>query len=178
MPDGAEQAFAALVQENADMLRAYLLAVVRDPALADELFHEIFLAAWKKFNTYDSDRSFGTWLRNIAASTLMNKKRHVSSDKIMYFDQETLALLEVQFSKTSRKRGDKWSDKITAIGQCLDALPKPALDLVSLFYHKNYNCREISNRLGMEPAVVKKRLQRSRKVLSDCVHSKLGRKYT
>lgn len=171
-------AFEALVQGNADMLRVFVLALVRDSALADEVFHEAFVSAWRKLDTYDPERPFGTWLRGIAGNIALSKKRHAGSDKLHYFDQETLALLEVQFAKTSKPQGDRWGEKLTAINQCLEALPKPALDLVSLRYHKDYNCREIANRLGMDETTVRKRLQRSRKILSDCVHSKVGRKYS
>ena len=168
------QAFEALIQENADMLRTFLLALTRDPALADELFHETFMAAWKKLDTYDTERPFGVWLREIASSQAMSKQRRSPSSGFVYFDKETLALLEVQFEKVTRPRGDRWSDKIQAITQCLDALPKAALDLVSLHYHKGYNCREIGNRLGLDLNLVKKRMQKSRKVLFDCVLARLA----
>jgi len=169
----ARQTFGILAKENADMLWAFLLSLVRDNAIAEELFDETFSLAWKKVDAYDTDKPFGAWIRGIARTLAMAKKRQLPSSKLYYFDQETIALLEVQFSKTTKPRGDKWEEKMNALKSCLDALPRAALDLISLRYHKNYSCREMSNRLNAAPDVVKKRLQRSRSLLLDCVSSRL-----
>jgi RNA polymerase sigma-70 factor (ECF subfamily) len=171
----ARETFEILVRDNADMVRAFLLALIKDKQLADELFQETFVTAWKKIDTYDPESSFGVWVRRIAGTLALSRKRRAASGRMFYFDQETLAFLEFQFAKTSKTRGDKWDEKIHALKQCLDALPKPALDIISLHYHKNHNCREIGNRLNLDVGQAKKRLQGTRKILSDCVHSKLAR---
>ena len=171
----ARETFEILVRDNADMLRAFLLALVKERELADELFQETFVTAWKKIDTYDPESPFGVWVRRIAGTLAMSRKRRVASGRLFYFDEETLALLEVQFRKSSRSRGDKWDEKLHALKQCLDALPKPALDVISLHYHKNHNCREIGNRLNLDIKQAKKRLQGTRKILYDCVQSKLSR---
>lgn len=170
----ARDAFEALVRGNADMLRAFLLSFVRDPRLADELFQGTFLTAWKKFDTYDPERPFSAWVRPIAAELATVRKREVPSDSMLYFDQETLALLEIQFARATRVRKYKWDNKVEVLKQCMNALPQLSLDVISLYYHKNYNCREIANRLGIEVEAAKKELQNSRKLLFDCVQSKLA----
>jgi RNA polymerase sigma factor (sigma-70 family) len=171
----AKQAFEAMVRENADMLRAFMLCLVRDSGLADELFQEAFVTAWKKLDTYDTERPFGAWVRGIAGTLALGRRRHVAPGKMHYFDQETLALVEVQFSKVSRTRGDKWEEKVDALRECMNALPRPALDVISMHYQRDHTCLEIANRLGIGAGVVKKRLQGSRKLLCDCVHSKLAK---
>ena len=171
----AKNAFEAMVRQSADMLRAFLLCLVKDSDLADELFQETFVKAWKKLDTYDSERPFGAWVRGIAGTLALARRRHIASSKMLYFDQETLALLEVQFSKVSKTRGDKWEDKVEALRGCTEALPKPALDLISMRYQRGYNIREIADRIDAGEGVVKKRLQGSRKLLSNCVQSKLAR---
>ncbi len=171
----AKHAFEILVRENADMLRAFVFSLVRDSNLADELFQETFLTAWRKLETYDSTRPFGAWLRGIAAMHAMAKKRKVAASKVHYFDDATLDLLEIRFAKMSKTRGDTWEEKIDALNQCLDALPKPAQDVISLYYHKNCTCKEVAVKLGLGLELIKKRLQRTRQLLFDCISTKLAR---
>jgi RNA polymerase sigma factor (sigma-70 family) len=169
-----KQAFGAIVRQNADMLRAFFLAITTDPQLADTMFHETFVTAWKKFDTYDPERQFGSWVRQIAMRVAMSMKRKTGGRGMMYFDQESLALLDVQFGKGAKPGADRWSDRLGAIKQCVEALPKTAVDVVSLYYQKNYNAREIAIRLGLDLETTKKRLQNSRTLLYDCVTAKLG----
>jgi len=171
-----KEAFEAMVRQNADMLWAFLMTVVRDARTADDLFRETFQAAWQKLATYDSEKPFGKWLRELATGIVSSKRRTLASGKMNYFDEETIALLEVQFERLCDPRHDRWDEKVTAVEKCIEALPKPAQELVSLYYNKNYNCREISSRLGHDQEKVKKRMQRSRKILLDCVNSKLMKK--
>jgi RNA polymerase sigma-70 factor (ECF subfamily) len=169
-----KQAFGAIIRQNADMLRAFFLALTSDTQLADTMFHETFMTAWRKFDTYDPERQFGSWVRQIATRVAMDMKRKTGGRGMMYFDQESLALLEIQFAKGAKPGVDRWGDRLGATKQCVEALPKTAVDAVSLYYDKNYNPREIAIRLGLDLATTKKRLQNSRKLLYDCINAKLG----
>ena len=74
MPIGPRQAFEEMVKESADMLTCFLLALARDTDLVDELFQETCQAAWNKFETYDPDRSFGTYLRVCTKEVLESRE--------------------------------------------------------------------------------------------------------
>ncbi len=174
MAIGDKQAFGAIVRQNADMLRAFFLALTSDMQLADAMFQDTFITAWRKFDTYDPERQFGSWVRQIAMRVAMDMKRKTNGRGMLYFDQESLALLEIQFARGAKPGMDRWSDRLGAVKQCVEALPKTAVDAVSLYYDKNYNAREIAVRLGLDLETAKKRLQNSRKLLSDCVSAKLG----
>ena len=169
-----KQAFGAIVRQNADMLHAFFRALTNDTQIADSMFHETFVTAWRKFDTYDPERQFGTWVRQIAMRVAMDMKRKTGGRGMLYFDQESLALLEIQFAKGVKPGKDRWGDRLGAAKQCVEALPKTAVDAVSLYYYKNYNAREIAIRLGLDLVTTKKRLQNSRKLLYDCISTKLG----
>ena len=174
MPIGPRQAFEEMVKESADMLTCFLLALARDTDLVDELFQETCQAAWNKFETYDPDRSFGTYLREIAGKRALSKKVKAPRGKMHYFDRDSLSLLEVQFARVARTGGDRWENKVEALNQCLDILPKPSLDAVSMHYFRDNTCADIAQRLGVDEQVVKRRLTSSRVLLLDCIRSKLA----
>jgi len=53
-------------------LRAFIGAMVRDPALREDLFQEVSMVLWRKFDSYDLTRPFGAWARGIAARRFWN----------------------------------------------------------------------------------------------------------
>ncbi|MFH1421646.1 MAG: sigma-70 family RNA polymerase sigma factor [Planctomycetota bacterium] len=173
MSVSAKQAFEILVRENAGMLRAYIFSLVRDVHLADEIFQETFLTAWKKLDTYDNKHPFGVWLRGIAAVHAMSKKRLSATDKLHYFDEEVLSILEKQFTGISSCKGDTWADKLEALNKCIEKLPADSREVLSLHYHENHTCKEIADKKGFGLEKVKKELQRLRHSLFECIRTKL-----
>jgi len=174
MATSAKQTFEILVREHSDMLRAFILSLVRDSNLADEVFQETFITAWKKLDTYDKSRPFGAWLRGIAAMHIMAKKRKLNASKLFYFDEETIALLEERFAGISRYRGDTWQEKLDALEKCIKNLPETSQRLLSLYYHDNLTCKEIASKVGASIEKIKKSLQRMRYALYECIRSHLS----
>ncbi|MCX7703761.1 MAG: sigma-70 family RNA polymerase sigma factor [Planctomycetota bacterium] len=174
MTISAKQTFEILVREHSDMLRAFIFSLVRDRDLADELFQETFITAWKKLDSYDRKRPFGAWLRGIAAMHLMAKKRQISTSRLYYFDEETIVLLENRFAGISRYPGDTWQEKLDVLEKCIKTLPEPSQQLLSLYYHENYTCKEIASKVGASVEKIKKSLQRMRQALYECIYNKLG----
>ena len=81
--------FEILVRENAEMLLAFLRSAVRDTHAVDDLFQESMLTAWRRLSEFDRTRSFGPWLRGIAAKlTLAYYRNH--AQQAAPLDQATL----------------------------------------------------------------------------------------
>ena len=51
-----QKIFEILVRENADMLMTYLHSAVKNGTVAEDLFQETMLTAWKKLSDYDHSR--------------------------------------------------------------------------------------------------------------------------
>lgn len=67
--------FEILVREHAGLLTVYLRSAVRDAALADDIFQETLLVAWRKLDQFDKRRPFGPWLRGIASRLILAERR-------------------------------------------------------------------------------------------------------
>ena len=63
---GEEHAFDVLVKRYLQGIYRFLLRLVREKELAEDLAQETFVRAWKKFETFDQTRSFKSWLFAIA----------------------------------------------------------------------------------------------------------------
>jgi RNA polymerase sigma-70 factor (ECF subfamily) len=108
-PDDRKAAVEGLYEEHKDEVFAFLVRLVGDAALAEDLLHESFLRVHASFERYDAARPFRPWLyrivRNTAQSALRKKKaasigeaveRAKQSDRILgdLTRRESVALAE------------------------------------------------------------------------------------
>lgn len=68
-------AFALLMRRHASRVRALLRRMGAQPALADDLSQDAFMAAWQSIGTFRGESSFGTWVCRIAARLYVKRWR-------------------------------------------------------------------------------------------------------
>jgi RNA polymerase sigma-70 factor (ECF subfamily) len=167
----AEAVFEILVRENADMLTTYLRSVVWRPGAIDDLFQETMLVAWKRLPEYDQKRPFGPWLRGIAARMVMAHSRKAKRD-LLVCDERVLEHLDRQLQHIGQRSGDTWDDKLVALRECIAALPDDQQQTVRLRYLEDLQADRVASQLNVSLEAIKKRLQRARAQLLDCIRSK------
>lgn len=168
----AKSLFEILMRENAGMLSAYLRTVVRDAATADDLFQETCLIAWRRLDDFDKSRPFGPWLRGIAAKVIMAWRRK-KQRSFLLCDEEILEHLDQRCEAVHRLAGDTWEDKLSGLKGCLDELPERYREPIRLRYLEELLPDALAERLGLELETIKKRLQRGRTRLWECLQRKL-----
>jgi RNA polymerase sigma-70 factor len=167
----AKAVFEILVRENQAMLMTYLRAVVRDQSVVDDLFQETMLVVWQKLDDYDHSRPFGSWLRGIAAKLVMAHFRKAKSD-IMILESETLEYLSCQLQHISERPGDTWDEKIAALKQCIELLPEDYRRAINLRYFEQHSAQQVAAATQAAVETIKKRLQRARAQLFNCLQRK------
>jgi RNA polymerase sigma-70 factor (ECF subfamily) len=170
-PIHAEAVFEILVRENADMLMTYLRAVVWQASAVDDLFQETMLVAWRRLPEYNAEKPFGPWLRGIAARLVMAHARKAKRD-LMICDDTVLEYLDQQVQRISQRNGDTWDDKVAALRECLAAQAETPKEAISLRYLEGLSAKKIAEQLDIAIEAVKKRLQRGRAQLLDCLQRK------
>lgn len=163
--------FTALVREHADMLLTYIRATVHDPATVDDIFQDTMLVAWRRFDDYDLTRPLARWLRGIARKLIL---RHFSrlKKRPVYCHDTVLQVLDARFAYIDRQTGDTWKDKVAALHTCLEHLPPALRQCIDLFYRDQSKTEEIAENVSITREAVKKRLQRARALLADCLRRK------
>lgn len=169
----ARVVFEILVRDNADMLTAYLRSVVRDPATVDDLFQETMLIAWRKLDEFDRSRPFGAWLRGIAGRLVLAERRKRAAG-LIFCDETTLQYLDQGLERVSQQKGDTLDEKLACLRGCLDLLPEPYREAVHLRYREGLSPNGVMDRLRISWDAQKKRLQRARALLLDCLRRKLA----
>jgi RNA polymerase sigma-70 factor len=167
----ARAVFEILVRENQAMLMTYLRAVVRDSSAIDDLFQETMLIAWRRIEKFDRSLPFGPWLRGIAAKLMLAHFRKARA-AFLSFDEQTLEYLGQQVQSISERPGDTWDDKIAPLNQCIEQLPDSYRQAIQLRYFEHNSVSQVASRAGDAVETIKKRLQRARAQLLDCLRRK------
>jgi RNA polymerase sigma-70 factor len=167
----ARAVFEILVRENQAMLMTYLRSGVRHSAVIDDLFQETMLIAWRKLEEFDRSLPFGPWLRGIATKLMLAHFRKAKS-AVLSFNEQTLEYLGQQVQSISERPGDTWDDKIAPLNQCIEQLPDSYRQAIQLRYFEHNSASQIASRLGDAVETIKKRLQRARAQLLDCLRRK------
>ncbi|MCG8700060.1 MAG: sigma-70 family RNA polymerase sigma factor [Bacteroidales bacterium] len=163
--------FSTLVHEHTNMLLTYIRATINDPATVDDIFQETMLVAWRRFEDYNPTRPLAAWLRGIARKLILS---HYSDRKKapITCHETVLKLLDERLSSIDRQPGDSWKDKVIALDACLETLSPAMRQCIELFYQDEHKTDDIAHTLKSTREAVKKRLQRARTLLADCLRRK------
>jgi RNA polymerase sigma-70 factor len=172
-----QQLFAVLVHEHQPGLWAFIRACVHDRADADDIIQETFAAAWQDLAAYDVQRPFAAWLRGIARHQIADYFQRAAAQgrRMHILPPEAVSTLASEFARFNRPaRGEVYRDCFAALQECLAVLSTAERQIVQRAYRQNQTCRTIAGQLGRSVEAIKKRLQRARSALRDCILSKLG----
>ena len=169
----AKHIFEILMRENTNMLLSYLRAAVRDWNVADDLFQETMLVAWRRLEDFDRSRPFAPWLRGIAGKILLAHFRKRSKQELS-LDAPALEWLDSQFAAIQLQRGDTFAEKLSALRDCVDSLGENYREPVQMRYQQNLSLSEIVQTMSIALETLKKRLTRAKSLLVDCLERKIG----
>lgn len=165
------EVFAVLVREHAEMLLTYIRATIRDPGTVDDIFQDTMLVAWRRFDDYDRSRPLAAWLRGIARKLILAHYSNRSHEPL-YSSEAMLNLIDERMAHIDGQKGDTWKDRVAALETCMEHLPEALRRSIELFYRNDCKTEEIAERMETTREAVKKRLQRARRLLADCLRRK------
>ncbi len=165
----AEVIFEVLIREHAPMLRVYLRSLVADPWLADDLFQETAIVAWRRLSDFDRSRPFGPWLRGIARRLALNATGKQPKQALAAIDPE---IVETMCAAVDPRSADSFEALAAALRACVDDLPAPSAELVRGHYWGDLPISRMAGGVVRMTERLKKRLQRARAALLACLQQK------
>jgi RNA polymerase sigma-70 factor (ECF subfamily) len=169
--------FAILAREHERMLYAYVMGLVRDPVLAQDITQEAFLKAFKKLSTLRKTESFPAWIRVIARNVACEHR--AARAKEVPTDPEVVQGMEDVFAALDPPEGgDLWSDRLREVKNCFKRLPDSLREVCRLHYFEDQKAQAIAEKLALNAATVWKRLERARDGLRKCVEERLNLRRT
>ena len=152
---------------------AYIRTFTRDAQIAEDLFQETMLIAWRKFDEFDSRQSLSAWLRGIAKNLIRNAWRKQSNNKLV-FDESTEHFARNTIHAVEMQGNDTWLERLSALSDCISSLPARSRELLLARYADKRTAEQLAVSAGIKTETVRKRLQRIREQLANCIERKLG----
>lgn len=165
------KAFELLVRDNMRMLLAYLRSLVSDEAAVDDLFQETMVVAWRRMDDCDLTRPIGPWLRGIASRLVMAHFRKKKRQPLL-LDEKLLERIDEKFESINAQVGGTWEEKLLELQRCIEALPMKYQDVIRVRYFDDKTSHAAAEKLSLSREGCKKRLQRARQRIADCLKRK------
>lgn len=169
---GSLEAFEQIVLLNQRAVRGFVVRHLGDIQQADELAQDVFVAAFRKIDSYREEGPIGAWLIGIARNHVRMFLREKSRSQPLSLDT---MLDEAQLVVLDEEKDDEAEQlKVDALNSCIRALPEVQHALLMRFYYQSESAEAIANSLSQKPGTIRMALLRIRKQLRTCVESKLG----
>ena len=158
--------------ECRSLIQAYIRTLVRDAALAEDVFQEV----WVRFERFTRHGEIvanePAWCRATARLVALESWRKQNRERPVA-DADLSALVEQAYEEQNG-RADVWHDHTAALTQCLDALPARSREFITRRYHRDQPIAEMAAQLGQSVGSVKTALCRLRLVLAECVRKRIA----
>jgi RNA polymerase sigma-70 factor (ECF subfamily) len=157
---GDRDAFTAFYQRHNRALFAFLVKLVRDRELAEEVLSETMLEIWRQAGRFEGKSSVTTWLFSIGhhkAVSRLRKKREVA------LDDEVAAAIEDQApGPDSIAAGQGMSRLLQGM---MEKLSLDHREILHLAYFQEFSVQEIADTLDLPENTVKTRMFYARQKL-------------
>ena len=163
------QQYSCLMRKHHRELLVFAGAIVRNRDAAKDIVQEAFVSAWRKFERFDEERDFAAWMRGIVRNKCKDWFRKMN--RVPLADTDFVEL-EIDMDTWHNVR-DPGSDLFERVDGCLRKLPGKFREAVQQFYFEDQTGDEAASDLIISPANFRKRLERARGLLHDCLSGKM-----
>jgi RNA polymerase sigma-70 factor (ECF subfamily) len=164
--------FEVLANEHEPMLMAYVLSLISDPVLAEDIAQQTFLTAFRKISTLRRTESFPAWLRGIARLEVFSALRKQRIE--IPVEPAVIEAMEEAFRSFEDARpAETWEERFKLVEHCFQHLPEPLQRVCQLHYFEDRKAREIAEEMQLGLDAILKRLERARRAIRDCVEGQL-----
>ena len=163
---GDQSAMRALFARYRVRVYRWLLRLVDDESLAEDLLSEVFLDLWRHAASFEARSSLSTWLLAIARYKALSARRRRTDAEL---DEATTSTVpdiadgpEVTLQKKNRPE---------ALRQSLLRLSPDHREVIDLAYYHGKSVKEIAEIVSISEATVKTRMFHARRKLAELVET-------
>ena len=150
---GDNKAFDELLERTQTKLFTYIMFVVRDHDLADDIFQETFVKAITKLQQgcYTDSGKFLFWLTRIAHNVIMDWYRQDKSEHIVEPTEDNdLSNLAVASVLDNYRENEIINEQVLKdVKRMMNALPAPQREVVYMRFYQNLSFKEIAELTGV-----------------------------
>ena len=160
--DGSRNAMHILYSRHNVRVYRFILRIVRDVGMAEDLTSQVFLDVWRTASQFEGRSQVSTWLLSIArfkALTALRQRRHEDIDQ-----EEMLEIVdEADTPEDSLHR----SSTSAILRACIAKLSPAHREIINLVYYHEKSVEEVGEIIGIPQSTVKTRMFYARKQLAE-----------
>ena len=161
-----ERAMRSLFARHHGRVFRFLIRIVRNETLAEDVVSDVFLDVWRKAATFKEQSTVSTWLLAIArhkALTALGRRSEVA------LDDEIASVLVDPAADPERALQDK--DRSEALERCLAKLSPEHGEIIDLVYYRQKSVREAAEIVGVPEPTVKTRMFYARRRIAELMRA-------
>lgn len=163
--------FEVVVREHQAGLRAFIRALGADEAWVDDLAQEVFLVAYRKQDLFRSEADPGKWLRGIARRIVKGERSKTARRSRLLHSGITDILANL--GQDPETEESHLVEILPVMRTCVEALPEPSGNLLRDRYLEGRRALELALELNSTAVAIRKKLQRIRMIVRQCMESKM-----
>jgi RNA polymerase sigma-70 factor (ECF subfamily) len=160
-----DRRFELLVLEHNVRIRAFVRSMGVDPDWVDDIAQEAFIKAYRDWDSFDTSRDFGRWLRGIAANIVRNEIRKQTRRQGILHSELAELLWERHRESTSRTE----PVAVELVRECLGKLSPASKRIIQGRYRDGLLATELAEKLRTSAAGVRQALVRIRREIRSCI---------
>lgn len=169
MLDNEQQiSFAKLWTNAQPAISAYVHAIVRDQDASRDIVQNTAILVLKKFESWDSSREFLPWALGFAKFEILAHRRDAARNRVVFSDELLESLTELWPVAMERVEPQQ-----SLLLDCLERLDRKSRNMIDLRYFHDLKILDVAERVGSSSGAVRVALMRIRRLLEECVQSKL-----
>ena len=150
-------------------VRGYILSMIPDFSLAEDVMQETFIVVTKKAASFELGTSFPAWVKTIARFKALEAIR-ANHPRTEFLSEEVIEALGAE-------RGgfmENTEERLALLNECINELAPQAKRSIILRYRNDHMPPEIAGLMGCTIQSVNVTLSRARAFLRECVTRKLA----
>ena len=151
--EGNNRAFDILLNRTQTGIFSYIVFIVRNREVADDIFQDTFLKAIQKLQMrkYSPTGKFNAWMIRIAHNAIMDYYRREKAKHLIDAEGDDLLIAQMsdkQILETSREDLLANAQVMDDVRNMIDYLPEVQSEIVKMRYYQNLSFKEISEITG------------------------------
>ena len=144
----------------------FVLRLVRNQTLAEDLISEVFLDVWRQAGKFEARSTVSTWLLAIARFKALSSLRKRSEEEL---DEEAAAAIEDPGDDPEVAVQKK--DKSEVLRKAIAQLSPEHREIIDLVYYHEKSVEEVAEIVGIPENTVKTRMFYARKKLAELLQA-------
>ncbi|MBN1588529.1 MAG: sigma-70 family RNA polymerase sigma factor [Pirellulales bacterium] len=156
--------FVRLWVQYGQRIYAHVLTLTSNDADADEIYQDVGMMLWEKFDQFTPGTNFLAWARQVALNKVRNFRRLKHRQAVLYSPEFFDAVDRVTANNAEALEAQR-----KALANCLGKLPERHQDLIRRRYQPGATPDTVASQTGRNVKAIYEALRRIHQVLFDCV---------